>query len=82
MSGRRVVAGGRDLVLVPSAFPWPDVYLTVSEPAVRAGITVGAASQHLSVLRAVGLAASAREGREVVSLRTDLGRALVEGEIR
>jgi DNA-binding transcriptional ArsR family regulator len=130
--GRRVVAGERDLVLVPSAFLWPDVYLrdspvrlalcypahgfgslwerreapagdalarlvgptrarllhaldrpsTVSELAARLGITVGAASQHLAVLRAAGLAVSSREGRKVVSLRTDLGQALVEGEIR
>ncbi|RKT73646.1 ArsR family transcriptional regulator [Saccharothrix variisporea] len=131
VSGRRIVAGERDLVLVPSAFTWPDVYLrdspvrlalcypahgfgslwetrrgvgdalarlvgptrarmlheldrpsTVSELAARLGITVGAASQHLAVLRAAGLAVSSRDGRKVVSLRTDLGQALVEGEIR
>ncbi|XVV01652.1 helix-turn-helix domain-containing protein [Actinosynnema sp. CA-248983] len=130
--GRPVVAGERDLVLVPSAFIWPDVYLrdsprrlalcypahglgslwerrrapagdalarvvgptrarmlrelgrpsTVSELATRLGVTVGAASQHLAVLRAAGLALSTREGRKVVSMRTDLGQALVEGEIR
>ncbi|MEJ2858099.1 MULTISPECIES: ArsR/SmtB family transcription factor [unclassified Saccharothrix] len=132
VGGRRVVAGERDLVLVPSAFTWPDVYLrdspvrlalcypahgfgalwdreeapprdalarlvgptrarllheldrpsTVSELAARLGITVGAASQHLAVLRAAGLAVSSRDGRKVVSLRTDLGQALVRGEIR
>lgn len=130
--GRRVVPGSRDLVLVPSAFTWPGVYLregpcrlalcypalgfgalwerdeapagnalrrllgptrarllgeldrpaTVSELAAALGVTVGAASQHLSVLRSAGLAVSRRDGRKVVSLRTDLGRALVEGEIR
>ncbi|MEU7527283.1 DUF5937 family protein [Saccharothrix sp. NPDC042600] len=126
---RRVVAGERDLVLVPSAFTWPDVYLregpcrsalcypargfgslwqhppapardglarligatrarllteldqpaTVSQLAARLGITVAAASQHQDVLRATGLVFSRREGRKVVSLRTDLGLALVEG---
>ncbi|MEV0674937.1 winged helix-turn-helix domain-containing protein [Actinosynnema sp. NPDC050436] len=126
--GRPVVAGERDLVLVPSAFTWPDAYLrdgpcrlalcypahgfgslwdrpaapardglaqlvgptrarllvalgrpgTVSELAARLGITVGAVSQHLGVLRAAGLAVGRREGRHLVSLRTDLGSALVE----
>ncbi|GAA3876298.1 DUF5937 family protein [Saccharothrix violaceirubra] len=129
--GRRVVPGDRDLVLVPSAFVWPDVYLrdspvrlalvypahgfgslwerpdvptghslarllgatrarlllelerpgTVTELARRLGVTVGAVSQHLAVLRGAGLVVSRREGREVVSLRTSLGLALVVGEV-
>ncbi|CCH33710.1 DUF5937 family protein [Actinosynnema sp. NPDC047251] len=129
---QRTAIGQRDLVLVPSAFTWPDVYLrdspvrlalcypahgfgslwepsaaptgnalarlvgatrarllheierpsTVSELAGRLGVTVGAVSQHLGVLRAAGLAVSRREGREVVSLSTDLGQALARGEVR
>ncbi|WP_433262897.1 helix-turn-helix domain-containing protein [Actinosynnema sp. CS-041913] len=55
---------------------------TVTELAARLGVTVGAVSQHLTVLRAAGLAVSRREGREVVSLRTGLGLALVQGEVR
>ncbi|MEU4805981.1 DUF5937 family protein [Actinosynnema sp. NPDC023587] len=128
----RTAVGNRDLVLVPSAFTWPDVYLrrspvrlalcypahgfgslwersaaaaggalarllgstrarllhelerpsTVSELAGRLGVTVGAVSQHLRVLRETGLAVSRREGREVVSLRTDLGQTLALGEVR
>ncbi|MEV0679655.1 DUF5937 family protein [Actinosynnema sp. NPDC050436] len=124
--------GDRDLVLVPSAFTWPGVYLrdspvrlalcypahgfgslwersappagnalarllgatrarllhelerpsTVTELAGRLGVTVGAVSQHLGVLRAAGLVVSRREGREVVSLRTGLGQALAQGEVR
>ncbi|PSL53088.1 regulatory ArsR family protein [Saccharothrix carnea] len=54
---------------------------TVTELATRLGVTVGAVSQHLGVLRAAGLAVSRREGREVVSLRTGLGLALVRGEV-
>ncbi|MGM1062483.1 ArsR family transcriptional regulator [Saccharothrix sp. Mg75] len=53
--------------------------LTVTELAARLGVTAGAVSQHLGVLRAAGLAVSRREGREVVSLRTGLGLALVQG---
>jgi DNA-binding transcriptional ArsR family regulator len=132
VGGTRAEIGERDLVLVPSAFIWPNVYLrdspvrlalcypahgfgslweradaptepalarliggtrarllcelerpsTVSELATRLGVTVGAVSQHLGVLRAAGLAVSRREGREVVSLRTQLGLALVAGEVR
>lgn len=41
-----------------------------------------AASQHLDVLRATSLVFSRREGRKVVSPRTDLGPALVEGDNR
>ncbi|WP_367137418.1 DUF5937 family protein [Saccharothrix sp. HUAS TT1] len=54
---------------------------TVTELATRLGVTVGAVSQHLAVLRAAGLAVSRREGREVVSLRTGLALALVRGEV-
>ena len=54
---------------------------TVTELSARLGITMGAVSQHLGVLRAAGLAVSRREGREVVSLRTGLGLALVRGEV-
>ncbi|HEX6347154.1 ArsR/SmtB family transcription factor [Umezawaea sp.] len=129
VAGTITELGTRDLVLVPSAFIWPDVYLrdspvrlalcypatgfgtlwtrpapparpaltrllgatrarllhelerpsTVSELAERLGVTVGAVSQHLGVLRETGLAVSRREGREVVSLRTALGLALVQG---
>jgi DNA-binding transcriptional ArsR family regulator len=129
VGGARTELHDRDLVLVPSAFIWPDVYLrdspvrvalcypatgfgtlwtrpdppgrpalsrllgatrarllhelerpsTVSELAERLAITAGAVSQHLTVLRATGLAVSRREGREVVSLRTALGLALVQG---
>ena len=129
VAGTVTELGTRDLVLVPSAFIWPDVYLrdspvrlalcypatgfgtlwtrpdpptrpaltrllgatrarllhelerpsTVSELAERLDVTAGAVSQHLAVLRATGLAVSRREGREVVSLRTALGLALVQG---
>ncbi|MEU5693823.1 ArsR family transcriptional regulator [Actinosynnema sp. NPDC020468] len=53
----------------------------VSELAGRLGVTVGAVSQHLAVLRGAGLVVSHRQGREVVSLRTALGLALVRGEV-
>ncbi|MBW4721085.1 ArsR/SmtB family transcription factor [Saccharothrix obliqua] len=129
---RPVEIGSRDLVLVPSAFTWPNVYLreslvrlalcypahgfgslwerprppssnalarllgatrarllhelerpsTGAELAVRLGVTAGAVSQHLGVLRAAGLVVSHRQGREVVSLRTGLGQSLVDGEVR
>ncbi|MEO6086397.1 MAG: DUF5937 family protein [Umezawaea sp.] len=129
VGGARTELRDRDLVLVPSAFIWPDVYLrdspvrvalcypatgfgalwtrpdppgrpalsrllgatrarllheldrpsTVSELAERLDVTAGAVSQHLTVLRATGLAVSRREGRELVSLRTALGLALVQG---
>lgn len=127
----RAEIGERDVVLVPSAFVWPNVYLrdnptalavcypargfgalaervdapitpalarligatrakllselerpcTVSELAARLDVTVGAVSQHLGVLRAAGLVVSRRDGRGVLSARTRLGLALVEGEV-
>ncbi|MFD4506460.1 ArsR/SmtB family transcription factor [Streptomyces sp. NPDC058457] len=124
-------ANDRDLVFVPSAFVWPDVYLrytphrialcypargfgslwqrsrtssgnalqavlgrnrarllqilerpaTVGELAEQLGITPGAVSQHLALLRAAGLVVSRRTGRETTSLRTALGHALVDGQL-
>ncbi|MFI9629719.1 DUF5937 family protein [Streptomyces sp. NPDC052042] len=124
-------ASDRDLVFVPSAFVWPDVYLryiphrtalcypargfgslwqrtrtpsgnslkallgrnrarllctlerpaTVTELANCLGITPGAVSQHLALLRAAGLVVSRRNGRETTSLRTALGHALVDGQL-
>ncbi|GAA3988852.1 DUF5937 family protein [Allokutzneria multivorans] len=124
-------AHDRDVVLIPSAFLWPDVYLrhtphrialcypargfgafwhrteavsdgaldavvgrtrarllrtldrprTVSELASLLAVTNGAVSQHLSALRAAGLVVSRRSGKEVTSLRTALGHALVDGQL-
>jgi len=121
----------RDVVLIPSAFLWPDIYLrytphrialcypargfgslwqrtaapsdrsleavigqtrtrllkaldrpwTVSELAGLLGVTSSAVSQHLSALRAAGLVVSRRSGKEVTSLRTALGHALVDGHL-
>ena len=45
--------------------------------ARRLGITSGAVSQHLNVLRAAGLVATRRDGRAVMHLRTARGDALV-----
>lgn len=72
----RLVGGTRARLLCELERP-----STVTELATRLGVTVGAVSQHLGVLRAAGLAVSRREGREVVSSRTGLGLALVQGEV-
>jgi DNA-binding transcriptional ArsR family regulator len=45
--------------------------------AGRLGITAGAVSQHLNVLRAAGLVATRRDGRAVMHFRTTRGDALV-----
>lgn len=52
---------------------------TTGELAGRLGVTAGAVSQHLNVLRAAGLVATHREGRAVIHLRTARGDALVHG---
>lgn len=119
---------GRGLLLVPSAFVWPDVSVMVppyqamlsyppngvatlwetgrpaeapekalaaligrrragllaalatpastTELAARAGVTAGAVSQHLGVLRACGLVTGHRLGRRVLYVRTPAGDAL------
>jgi DNA-binding transcriptional ArsR family regulator len=53
---------------------------TTGALAARLGVTAGAVSQHLNVLRAAGLVATRRDGRAVVHMRTMRGDALVHGE--
>ena len=50
---------------------------TTGDLAGRLGITAGAVSQHLNVLRAAGLVVTRRDGRAVIHLRTMRGDALV-----
>ncbi|TNY34848.1 ArsR/SmtB family transcription factor [Thermomonospora catenispora] len=122
----RAVLGGQGMLLVPSAFAWPDVLAmlppyqpqlvyppyavatlwetasaappdalaallgrgraavltglrspsSTTELARRLGVTPGAVSQHLAVLRDCGLVAGRRMGRHVLYVRTPLGDAL------
>jgi len=53
---------------------------TTGTLAARLGITAGAVSQHLNVLRAAGLVATRRDGRALMHLRTMRGDALVHEE--
>jgi len=48
-----------------------------TELAVRLGVTTSAVNQHLRTLRAGGLLTSARHGRSVLYLRSELGDRLV-----
>lgn len=48
-----------------------------TELAVRLGVTPAAVNQHLRALRAAGLLTSARHGRSVLYLRSELGDQLV-----
>jgi hypothetical protein len=50
---------------------------TTGELAGRLGVTPGAVSQHLGVLRGAGLVATRREGRAVLHLRTERAQALL-----
>ncbi|TDD34863.1 ArsR family transcriptional regulator [Actinomadura sp. KC06] len=122
---------GRGLMLIPSAFVWPNVSVMVppyqamlsyppngvatlwetgppagdrkdalaaligrrraelltalatpastTELARRMGVTAGAVSQHLGVLRACGLVTGHRLGRRVLYVRTPAGDALAQG---
>ncbi len=51
---------------------------STTELAVRLGVTAPAVNQHLRALRDAGLLASARHGRSVLYLRSELGDRLVE----
>ncbi|MDF1603320.1 DUF5937 family protein [Nocardioides sp. YIM 152315] len=48
-----------------------------TELAIRLGVTTSAANQHLRAMRDAGLLSSARHGRSVLYLRSDLGDELV-----
>ncbi|HWM05640.1 MAG TPA: DUF5937 family protein [Actinophytocola sp.] len=48
-----------------------------TELAVRLGVTPTAVNQHLRAMRAAGLLTTARHGRSVLYLRTDLGDRLI-----
>ncbi|MEU4383716.1 helix-turn-helix domain-containing protein [Promicromonospora sp. NPDC023805] len=50
-----------------------------TELAGRLGVTTSAVNQHLRALRSAGLLTSARHGRSVLYLRSELGDALVAG---
>jgi len=50
-----------------------------TELAGRLGVTTSAVNQHLRALRDAGLLTSARHGRSVLYLRSELGDALVAG---
>jgi len=52
---------------------------TTSELAVEIGVTPGAVSQHLGVLRECGLVVSRRAGRQVLHSLTEMGEALLRG---
>lgn len=50
---------------------------TTAQLAGRLGVTAGAVSQHLGVLRGAGLVATRRDGRTVLHLRTERAEALL-----
>jgi DNA-binding transcriptional ArsR family regulator len=52
---------------------------TTTDLARALGVTPGAVSQHLGVLRSGGLVAGERTGRSVLYLTTELGLALLDG---
>ncbi|WP_193611705.1 ArsR/SmtB family transcription factor [Nocardioides lijunqiniae] len=52
-----------------------------TELGVRLGVTTSAVNQHLRALRAAGLLTSARHGRSVLYLRSELGDALHAGSL-
>jgi DNA-binding transcriptional ArsR family regulator len=54
-----------------------DIPMTTTEMASRLGVTPGAVSQQLSVLRRAGVVDAHRSGRGVYSELTPLGQSLV-----
>jgi DNA-binding transcriptional ArsR family regulator len=56
-----------------------DTPASATQLAVRLGVTTSAVNQQLRALHAAGLLTSARHGRSVLYLRSDLGDALTVG---
>jgi DNA-binding transcriptional ArsR family regulator len=54
---------------------------TTTQLAARLGLALGTAGGHLTALRAAGLVAGTRVGRQVLYRRTPLGDALVAGRL-
>ncbi|MEU4248381.1 DUF5937 family protein [Amycolatopsis sp. NPDC026612] len=69
-----VVGRGRAMVLTELAAP-----ASTAELARRTGLSAGAVSQHLGLLKAAGLVSGHRAGRHVLYVRTPLAEALVAG---
>jgi hypothetical protein len=67
-----VVGRGRAAILVAM-----DVPVSTSQLARRTGITAGGVSRHLAALRAAGLVATHRHGRELLNTRTVAADALL-----
>ncbi|SEC67067.1 Helix-turn-helix domain-containing protein [Amycolatopsis tolypomycina] len=69
-----VVGRGRAMLLAELAAP-----ASTAELARRSGLSAGAVSQHLGVLKAAGLVSGHRAGRHVLYARTALAESLVAG---
>jgi DNA-binding transcriptional ArsR family regulator len=67
-----VLGRGRAQLLTELAAP-----VSTTELARRTGMSAGGVSQHLTALRAAGLVTTRRQGRMLLSARTDLADALV-----
>ena len=67
---------GRAQLLLAAGVP-----SSTTELARRTGMTAGAVSQHLRVLRAAGLVVASRRGRSVLTVRTALAEALLSGSV-
>ena len=69
-----VVGRGRAMLLAELAAP-----ASTAELARRTGLSAGAVSQHLGILKAAGLVSGHRAGRHVLYARTALAESLVAG---
>ncbi|WP_310739114.1 winged helix-turn-helix domain-containing protein [Microbispora sp. H10830] len=71
-----LVGGSRARILAELETP-----ATTTQLAARLGLALGTAGGHLTALRAAGLVAGTRVGRQVLYRRTPLGDALVSGRL-
>ncbi|MEV4256487.1 helix-turn-helix domain-containing protein, partial [Spirillospora sp. NPDC049652] len=69
----------------PRPFPRARLLALLDEPAatgdlaLRAGLSAGGTSQHLTALRDAGLVSAHRTGRYVLYARTEIAEALLNG---